>query len=152
MLRPSKKLALALEAVVDVARHATTGPVQSQDIASRLDLPRRYLEQVMQQLVRAGVLVGVRGPRGGYRLARGGETITVGEVVRVLQGEPDEDPHSHKLARSRIGREVVGPMFEHATRQLLERLDTVTIAQLVVGHGPAAVGSSEHKTKTSAAA
>lgn len=152
MLRPSKKLALALEAVVDVARHGTLGPVQSQDIAVRLDLPRRYLEQVMQQLVRAGVLVGVRGPRGGYRLARGPESISAGEVVRILQGEPDEDTYSAKLARTRIGRELVGPMFEHATRQLLERLDTVTIAQLVAGHGPAAVASGERPPKASAAA
>src|SRR4051812_50078221 len=71
MLKPSKKLALALEAVVDVAYHGGAEPVQSQDIARRLGLPRRYLEQVLQQLVRAGVLKGVRGPRGGYRLAPG---------------------------------------------------------------------------------
>src|SRR5918999_3064926 len=70
MLRPSKKLVLALEAVTDIAYHGGVEPVQSQDIARRLNLPRRYLEQVMQQLVRAGILRGVRGPRGGYRLAR----------------------------------------------------------------------------------
>jgi Rrf2 family protein len=69
MLRPSKKLVLALEAVTDIAYHGGPEPVQSQDIARRLMLPRRYLEQVMQQLVRAGILRGVRGPRGGYRLA-----------------------------------------------------------------------------------
>ena len=65
MLRPSKKLVLALEAVTDIAFHGGAEPVQSQDIARRLQLPRRYLEQVMQQLVRAGILRGVRGPRGG---------------------------------------------------------------------------------------
>ena len=48
MLKPSKKLALALEAVVDVAYHGGSEPVQSQDIARRLGLPRRYLEQVLQ--------------------------------------------------------------------------------------------------------
>ncbi|HLT02673.1 MAG TPA: Rrf2 family transcriptional regulator, partial [Geminicoccaceae bacterium] len=52
MLRPSKKLVLALEAVTDIAYHGGVEPVQSQDIARRLNLPRRYLEQVMQQLVR----------------------------------------------------------------------------------------------------
>ena len=70
MIKPSKKLALAVEAVVDIAYHGTAEPVQSQDIGRRLNLPRRYLEQVMQQLVKAGILKGVRGPRGGYRLAR----------------------------------------------------------------------------------
>lgn len=65
-----EKLVLALEAVTDIAFHSGVDPVQSQDISERLGLPRRYLEQVMQQLVRAGILRGVRGPRGGYRMAR----------------------------------------------------------------------------------
>ena len=90
MLRPSKKTALAFEAVVDIAFHGGAEPVQSQDIARRLRLPRRYLEQVLQQLVRCGILKGVRGPRGGYRLARERRRVTVGEVIRVLEGGEDQ--------------------------------------------------------------
>ena len=84
MLKPSKKLALALEAVVDIAYHGGSEPVQSHDIARRLGLPRRYLEQVLQQLVRAAVLKGVRGPRGGYRLARERrqQVADLGDAVR----------------------------------------------------------------------
>ena len=70
MLRLSKKLLFAIEAVVDIAYNAGAAPVQSKEITRRQRIPQRYLEQVMQQLVRAGVLKGVRGPRGGYRLAR----------------------------------------------------------------------------------
>ena len=70
MLRLSKKTLLALEAVVDVAYNARPDPVQSKEITKRQGIPQRYLEQVLQQLVREGVLKGVRGPRGGYRLAR----------------------------------------------------------------------------------
>ena len=84
MLKPSKKTALALEAVVDIAYFGGAEPVQSHGIAERLKLPRRYLEQVMQQLVRAGILKGVRGPRGGYRLARERRRVTVGEVMAEL--------------------------------------------------------------------
>ena len=54
MLRPSKKLVLALEAVADIAYHGGAEPVQSQDIGRRLNLPRRYLEQVMQQCEQLG--------------------------------------------------------------------------------------------------
>ena len=86
MLRPSKKLALALEAMTDIAFHGGSEPVQSQDIARRLIVPRRYLEQVMQQLVRAGILRGVRGPLGGYKLARESNQISVGDIVRVVRG------------------------------------------------------------------
>jgi Rrf2 family iron-sulfur cluster assembly transcriptional regulator len=128
MLRPSKKLALALEAVTDIAFHGGAEPVQSQDIAERLGLPRRYLEQVMQQLVRAGVLKGVRGPRGGYRLARERRRITVGQVVRVVRGEDgDEAPAG---SSSPLGVQVMSPFWQQVEEEQMRRLDEVTIDDL----------------------
>jgi Rrf2 family protein len=130
MLRPSKKLALALEAVIDIAFHGGAEPVQSQDIARRLNLPRRYLEQVMQQLVRAGILRGVRGPRGGYRLARERRRVSVGDVVRVVRGI-EEGPAQESLAStSDLGRRVVGPFWAATEQELMSRLDRVTIDEL----------------------
>ena len=105
MLRPSKKLVLALTAVTDIAYHGGAEPVQSQDIARRLSLPRRYLEQVMQQLVRAGILRGVRGPRGGYRLARERRRVSVGDVVRVVRGIEDTPVQEELAASSELGRQ-----------------------------------------------
>ena len=70
MLRLSKKMMFAIEAVLDIAYHSSAEPVQSRDITRRQGIPRRYLEQALQHLVRNGLLIGVRGPRGGYRLAR----------------------------------------------------------------------------------
>ena len=84
MFRLTKKMIYALEAVVDVAYNGRTGPVQSRDITRRQEIPQRYLEQVMQQLVRAGILKGVRGPKGGYNLARERRRVSVGEIVRVV--------------------------------------------------------------------
>ncbi len=129
MLKPPRKLALAVEAVVAVAYHDSANPVQSQDIARRLGLPRRYLEQVMQQLVRAGVLRGVRGPRGGYRLARERRRITLGEIVRVLQQNVDEEstvPHS----RSELGGRIMAPLWASLAESMMERLDSITIEDL----------------------
>ena len=63
MLKLSRKTLLALEAVIDIAFNARPEPVQAKEITARQGVPQRYLEQVMQQLVRAGVLKGVRGPR-----------------------------------------------------------------------------------------
>lgn len=130
MLKPSKKLVLALEAVTDIAYHGSAEPVQSQDIARRLGLPRRYLEQVMQQLVRAGVLRGVRGPRGGYRLARERRRITVGEVVRVVQGIDEMPPDEDLSSPSALGRNVVGPFWATIENEMLERLEGVSIDDL----------------------
>ena len=64
-MRLTRKTALAIEAVVDIAFHARPDPVQARDITERQGVPHRYLEQVLQRLVREGVLRGVRGPRGG---------------------------------------------------------------------------------------
>lgn len=130
MLKPSKKLALALEAVVDVAFHGGAEPVQSQDIARRLGLPRRYLEQVLQQLVRAGVLKGVRGPKGGYRLARERRRVSVGEVVRVVQGMEEPIGDDTGVSDSALGTRVIGPFWEEVEQDLMGRLDGVSIEDL----------------------
>lgn len=131
MLKPSKKVALAFEAVVDIAFHGGAEPVQSQDIARRLGLPRRYLEQVLQQLVRCGVLKGVRGPRGGYRLARERRRVTVGEVIRVLEGaEEDGEDQSSPASSSPMGSRVIAPFWERVSAELMGRLDQVTVEDL----------------------
>src|SRR5205807_2640999 len=85
MPRLSKKTMFAIEAVLDVAFHVGEHPVRSGDITERQRIPKRYLEQVLQHLVRAGILNGKRGPRGGYRLGREQRRITLGEVVRVVR-------------------------------------------------------------------
>jgi Rrf2 family protein len=129
MLRPPRKLMFALEAVVDIAYNARPEPVQSKEITRRQGIPQRYLEQVMQQLVHAGILKGVRGPRGGYTLARERRRITVGEVVRVIDridGEPEEDGD----AGSELGRRVVRPLWLSLQADLMQRLDAITLEDL----------------------
>ncbi|MCK6450787.1 MAG: Rrf2 family transcriptional regulator, partial [Alphaproteobacteria bacterium] len=81
MLRLPRRVTFAIEAVLDVAYNAGETPVRSGEITERQGIPARYLEPVLQQLVRAGILVGVRGPRGGYRLGRDRRRITVGDIV-----------------------------------------------------------------------
>ncbi len=146
MLRPSKKLALALEAVVDVAYHGGSDPVQSQDIARRLGLPRRYLEQVLQQLVRAGVLKGVRGPRGGYRLARERRRISAGEVVRVVQGMEEADGDDGPSSESVLAAKVIGPFWDELESELMQRLESVSIEELCLRAEQQAVESEGRRS------
>ena len=91
MLRPSRKMCHALEAVLDIACGNGSEPVRSTEITRRQGLPKRYIEQVMQRLVRAGVLTGVRGPRGGYRLAGERRRVTVGAIARVVYELDEHD-------------------------------------------------------------
>ena len=130
MLRLSKKLLFAIEAVVDIAYHAGSGPVRSTDVSRRQGIPRRYLEQVLQQLVHHGILAGQRGPKGGYRLARERRRITVGEIIRIVRKlEGTIDPASEPDG-SEIGVKVVRPIWIDMQREMMQRLDNLTIEQL----------------------
>ena len=130
MLRLSKKMIFALEAVVDIAYHGGAEPVQSRDISRRQEIPQRYLEQVMQRLVRAGILKGVRGPKGGYRPARERRRITVAEIVRLMEGLDGHDEDLAELAGSPLGQAVVRPLWQELHDDMLARLEGVSVEDL----------------------
>lgn len=130
MLRLSKKTLYVLEAVLDIACNARPDPVQSKDIAERQGIPQRYLEGAMQHLVRAGILRGVRGPRGGYRLARERRRITVGEIVRLMEVLDGHDEDMATLAGSPLGQAVVQPLWQELHDDMMHRLDAVSVEDL----------------------
>lgn len=72
--------------MVDLAGHYNQGPVPLRDIAARQDISEKYLEQIIMQLNRAGLVKSTRGAQGGYTLAREPQSITVGNILRVLEG------------------------------------------------------------------
>jgi Rrf2 family protein len=133
MFRLSKKMLFAIEAVLDIAYHAGSEPVQSREITRRQKIPQRYLEQALQQLVRAGILVGVRGPRGGYRLARERRRISVGEIVRVVRAtESNGNDDAMEGDGSELALKVVRPMWQEYQDELMARLDQLSIDDLCV--------------------
>jgi Rrf2 family protein len=83
----------------------------------------------MQRLVRAGVLRGVRGPHGGYRLARERRRITVGEIARVVYAQDSEEDLS-QASNSEIGRQVIAPLWRDLQDETMARLDAVTLETL----------------------
>ena len=89
MLLLPRKGILAIAAVIDVALHARGRPVAAKALAARHRLPPRHLEPVLQALVRHGILKGIRGPRGGYELAREQRRITADDILRAA-GTVDE--------------------------------------------------------------
>ena len=129
MLRLSRKTMLTLEAVLDVAYNARPDPVQSKDITARQGIPQRYLEQVMQQLVHHGILKGVRGPKGGYTLARERRRITVGDIVRIVD-QLDEEADREPVSQAELGEKVVAPLWIDTRDSILERLDEITMEDL----------------------
>jgi Rrf2 family transcriptional regulator, iron-sulfur cluster assembly transcription factor len=132
MLKFSKKLLYAIEAVTDIAYNSGGEPVQIREVTSRQGVPQRYLEQVMQRLVKAGILKGIRGPRGGYLLARERAKISVGDIARVVMVVEDnmESGLPDDMAIGPIGRQVIRPLWSEFQDQILEMMDRVTVEEL----------------------
>jgi Rrf2 family protein len=85
-LRISAKGEYAIKAVLDLALHHGRGLIPIQEIAERQGIPQRYLEQVLLALKREGLLTSKRGASGGYHLTRPPDDITVGAVLRAVEG------------------------------------------------------------------
>lgn len=85
-MKLSNKGRYGVRALFDIAFHNGGGPTQIREIAERELIPARFLEQIFQDLKKAGILGSKRGPRGGYHLARDASEIKLGDVLRALEG------------------------------------------------------------------
>ena len=85
-MKLSTKGRYGLRAMIDLARYSEEEPVSISSIASRQDISERYLEQLVGLLRKAGLVQSIRGATGGYVLARSAGEISVGDVLRALEG------------------------------------------------------------------
>ena len=122
MINLPKKMLFAIEAVVDIAYHAGSQPVQSQDITRRQGIPRRYLEQALQQLVRAQILTGVRGPRGGYNLARERRRISIGDIIEVIHSSKQIESSKENDLGSDLTKIVIRPLWQDIEAEIIIKL------------------------------
>jgi Rrf2 family protein len=124
----SDKGTLAIAAVIDVAINSATGPVSAKALATRHKLPPRHLEPVLQALVRDGILKGIRGPHGGYEVAREQAKITAEDILNST-GRIEE---AHEpLPESEIVVAVVQPALATAERYFSAALREINVADLV---------------------
>ncbi|WP_112662097.1 RrF2 family transcriptional regulator [Microvirga flavescens] len=129
MILLSRRSLLAIAAVTDIALHARPMPVSAKALAARHNLPPRHLEPILQALVRQGILKGLRGPRGGYELARERRRITAGDIVRIAMSVTEEDG-APPLPESRLVEAIIMPVVEKGTGIFLAALDEVTVEDL----------------------
>ena len=133
-LRFSRRDLLALEAVVDIAYNARARSVGARELADRLEIPPRYLEHTLQRLARGGVLKSLRGPRGGYVLARERRRISIGSVLRVLNKDAGASAKSSRNSpdepSSRLGNVALFPVWLEIGQSVLNRLDSITVEDL----------------------
>jgi Rrf2 family protein len=127
LLRQDRAL-LALDIALDVAFHVSRGGevTGAAEIAERLGLLRRGIEPVLQGLVRAGLFESLRGPHGGYRLARAPRDIRLPEVLAVTVDE-DRQP----VPAGRLAAAVTAPLWQELDALITERLSALTLEDLL---------------------
>jgi Rrf2 family protein len=130
----SQKCQYSLRAIFELAKHYGEGPVKIADIAAKQAIPTRFLEVILNQLKQGGFVDSKRGSMGGYVLVRLPETLTVGDIIRYVEGPLSpvqcmlgflEDPCPLQ------GECAFLPMWERAREALSEVYDTTTFEQLV---------------------
>ncbi len=117
-MKLSTKGRYAVTAMVDLVLHEHHGPVALADIAECQQISQSYLEQLFARLKRAGLVRGIRGPGGGYRLARGCDRISVAEVIDAVEGPAGQQPG----AQTTLGREPVCCLAQELWSELGDRV------------------------------
>ena len=121
--------------LVDLARHNGHGPIQIGEISKRQDISVKYLEQLIRPLKQASMVTSVRGPKGGHMLAKDPADITLGQIVRLFEGQAElvecisnpDQCHMSDDCQVRLA-------WKEATRVLYEKLDSTTISDLMKGN------------------
>lgn len=116
----------ALQAVFDLALHNTGEPVKIADIAKREKIPQKFLELILSGLKQGGFVESRRGAEGGYLIARPPDAITVGDVLRYVEGHK-----AHKSSRKPKNSDPFADMWERVDDAVSGVIDRTTFSQLV---------------------
>lgn len=132
-MKISTKGRYALRLMIDLACRPSSAPVSLKDVAARQDISLKYLEQIVGLLSKAGFVHSARGPQGGYRLARAPEKYTVGEILRLTEGNLApvaclEDPENLCERRGQCGTVDFWSGLYTVINQYIDRF---TLADLV---------------------
>ena len=131
-MKLSTKARYGLRALIDLALYSENETVSIQSIARRQNISDSYLEQLMRKLRSAGLIVSVRGAQGGYKLARPANEISVGDVLRALEGSLEAvtcggEDNSCQGADLCVTKFV----WERINSSIRDTVDSIKLSQLV---------------------
>ncbi len=133
-MKISTKGRYGLRALIDLAKYSEIDPVSINSIATRQGISERYLEQLMTLLKKAGLIKSIRGAGGGYVLAKGMEDISVGDVLRALEGDlnPVECPaYSSEDSCEAAGGCVTKYVWQRINDSINQTVNEISLKQLV---------------------
>jgi len=118
--------------MLDLAQYDDGAPVHIGDISKRQGISLKYLEQLIIPLKKSGYIRSVRGPKGGHMLAKPPSDITIGEIVRTLEGgislsDCIENPDVCNRSDTCVTRDI----WEVATAAMCDKLDSITLSDLL---------------------
>ena len=128
LFKIQKRIIYAIEAVIDIALNSGVNPVQNVSIAKRQGIPKRYLEQTLQTLVKSKILVASRGPNGGYRLAKERRKILVSEIILSVSKSSDSDLRD--LYNTEISKVLIEPLINKVTKKSFELLNSISVEDI----------------------
>ena len=132
-MKLSTKGRYGLRALIDLAQYGEQEAVSIQSISARQQISDSYLEQLVRKLKKAGLVTSVRGAQGGYRLARPAEEISVGDVLRALEGSIEAVSCQEGENPSCVGKDLCVARFvwQKVNKSIQETVDPIMISQLV---------------------
>jgi len=133
-LKISTKGRYGLRAFIDLACYGAEEPVSISSISARQEISERYLEQLMAKLKKAGLVESTRGAGGGYRLGRPAEEISVGDVLRVLEGSLEAAQCSGMEDESACENHdicVTKYVWKRINDSITQAVDTMMLDQLI---------------------
>ena len=123
----NKKFLHAVEAVLDISIHSSHTPASAKEITKRQGIPSRYLEKILQELVRQKILKGTRGPNGGYALGREKRNIFLIDIYNaVLKIEKNKKDEKETNMRSKI----INPFMKNITNEIISYFKSTSIHDL----------------------
>ena len=126
MFKIQKRIIYAIEAVLDIALNAGVNPVQNVAVAKRQGIPKRYLEQTLQILVKNNILVASRGPRGGYRLAKERRKIKILDIIKSVTTEKEVKD----LYKSNISKIIIQPLIHKFLEESMVYLNKISVEDI----------------------
>ncbi|HZG68615.1 MAG TPA: Rrf2 family transcriptional regulator [Herpetosiphonaceae bacterium] len=130
MMRISCKVEYGIRALLDLALHGNGGPSLSRDTAQRQGIPETYLNQLLIQLRRGGLIASVRGPRGGHMLAQPAESITVLHILEALEGPLVVVPEGLPESMSVETDAILSSLWDELRTTMEAHLSAVTLQDL----------------------
>lgn len=115
-----------VRALFFIAYHHGGRPTQMREVADKAQIPARFLEQILNDMKRAGLVIAKRGPNGGYQLARQPSLITIGDVVRALEGATVVLAREDRDAAT----DPIAGVFGDLAKSIEKCFDAITIAEV----------------------